>query len=166
MRQTQENGILKLFYEYPNRSFTVRELEKTTKIPRATAHRILIALKKEELITKDNKAETNILFKTKKTNYYIEEIIKSGLVRELTKILNPSCIILFGSIRRGDSVKESDIDLFVESPVKKDFSIKKYEKILGHKIQLFIETDIHNLQPTLFNNIINGVILYGGLRLR
>lgn len=166
MRQTQENRILKIFYEYSNRSFTIRELEKITKIPRASAHRILIALKKEGLITKENKAETNMLFKTKKTNHYIEEIIKSGLVGELTKILNPSCIILFGSIRRGDSVKESDIDLFVESPIKKEFSVKKYEKILGHKIQLFIETDIHNLQPNLFNNVINGIGLYGGLKLR
>lgn len=166
MRQAQENRILKVFYEYPNRSFTVRELEKITKIPRATAHRTLIALKKEGIITKDNKAETNILFKTKKTRYYIEEIIKSGLVGELIKVLNPSCIILFGSIRRGDSVKESDIDLFVESSIKKDFNIKRYEKIMGHKIQLFIESDIHNLQPNLFNNVINGIVLYGGLKLK
>ena len=52
-------------------------------------------------------------------NYFMEEIVKSGLVDYLIENLNPSCIILFGSIRKGDSVGESDIDIFVESFVKK-----------------------------------------------
>lgn len=166
MGQTKENRILRVFYEYPDKSFTVRELGKITKIPRATAHRTLITLKKESLITKDNKAETNILFKTKKTNYYIEEIIKSGLVEELIKTLNPSCIILFGSIRKGESAKDSDIDLFIESLTKKDIDLEKYRRIIGHEIQVFIEEDINKLPKHLFNNVVNGIKLYGSFKVK
>lgn len=161
-----ENAILELFYEYPNKEFTVREVSKLAKIPRATVHKYLIELRKQELITSENRAKDNILFKTKKINYFIEKIVASGLIEEFITRLNPSCIILFGSIRRGDSVKESDIDLFVESSVEKQISLKKYEKKLKHKIQLFVEPNINKLQPNLFNNVINGIKLYGSFKIK
>ena len=51
------------------------------------------------------------MFKIKKINYFIERIVASGLIDFLVENLNPSCVILFGSIRKGESVRESDIDL-------------------------------------------------------
>ncbi len=167
------NRILRMFYEYPEKEFTIREIAKLAKIPKATVHQYMAQLKKQKLITKDNRAETNLLFKTKKINYYIEQIASSGLIEELVKTLNPSCIILFGSVRKGDSVKESDIDLFIEASTKKaislsvEVSLKKavslkiFEKQLGHKIQLFVEPDIKKLHSNLLNNVVNGIKLYG-----
>jgi len=111
-------------------------------------------------------AQTNPVFENKKINYFAEKILTSGLVDELVTKLSPSCIILFGSIRKGDSVKESDIDLFVESPVKKEVNLKKFERKLKHKIQLFIESDINNLQPNLFNNVVNGIKIYGSFKVK
>ncbi len=160
------NKILELFYENIGKKLTIRGISKKTKIPRASVHNIIKLLKKENLITKDNLATNTLFFKTKKINYYIERIVESGLINELINTLNPSCIILFGSIRKGDSVKESDIDLFIEASIKKDINLKKYEKRLGHKIQLFIESDIHKLQKNLFNNVINGIKIYGGFSIK
>ncbi len=166
MGQNKENQILELFYENPNQKFTIREISKITKIPRATAHRIIESLKKQELINKENSANENLLFKTKKINFFIEKIVSSGLIEEIINKLNPSCIILFGSIRKGESIKESDIDLFAESQIKKGANLSKFEKKLKHKIQLFVESDINKLQKNLFNNIINGIKLYGSLNLK
>jgi len=158
--------ILNLFFEYPNRKFSIREIAKLTRIPRATVHKYLLALKKQNLLTKENQAKTSLLFKIKKTNYFVEKIIDSGLIDEIRETLNPSCIILFGSIRKGDSVKESDIDLFIESSVKKTINFNKFEKKLKHKIQIFIRHDINSLQPNLFNNVINGIKLYGSFKIK
>lgn len=165
MGQNNKNKVLEIFYEYPNRRFTIREISKLIKVPRATVHKLLLKLKREKLITKENLAENNLGFKTKKINFFIEKIADSGLIEEITLKLNPSCIILFGSIRKGDSVKESDIDIFIETTVKKEIELKKFEKILGHKIQLFVEPDIMNMKEEIRNNIVNGIKLFGSLKI-
>ena len=158
--------ILELFYEYPQEKFTVREITKRIKIPKSTVQKYLVALKKHDLITKNNQAGFSLLFRTKKVNYFIEKIIESGIIEHLVEKLNPSCIILFGSIRKGDSINKSDIDLFVESSVKKEVDLNKFEKNLKHKIELFVYNDINQLQPQLFNNVINGIKLFGSFSLK
>jgi len=162
----KENKILELLFENPNKEFTVRAVSKLTKVPRATVHNYLNNLRKQKLITPKNIAENNLLFKIKKTNYFMENIIASGLIEEIINKLNPSCVILFGSIRKGDSTKESDIDLFIESSLKNKINLSKYEKKLKHKIQLFVEADINKLQDNLFNNIINGIKIYGCFKIK
>lgn len=161
----KKEKILELFYEFPNRRFTIREISNLTKIPRASVHKYFDELKREKLIVKDM-ASDSFLFKIKKINYFIEKIVTSGLIDELIEKLNPSCIIVFGSVRKGDSVKESDIDIFVESAVKKNIELKKYEKKLEHEIQLFVESNINKLQSHLFNNVVNGIKLYGSFKLK
>jgi predicted nucleotidyltransferase len=165
MGQDKKNKILELFYEFPNRRFTIREISNLTKIPRASAHKYFDELKKEKLIVNDMASES-FLFKIKKINYFIEKIVACGLIDELISKLNPSCIILFGSLRKGDSVKDSDIDIFVESSVKKNIELKKFEKKLNHSIQLFIESKIDDLSTHLFNNILNGIKLYGSFKIK
>ena len=158
--------IIKIFYENPEKEFTVRELAKIAKIPRSTAHKYLVKLKKEKLVSQDNKAMGSLLFKIKKTNFFTEKIIESGLIDALITHFNPACIILFGSIRKGESTKESDIDLFIESNIRKEFDFSKYETKLGYKIQPFLEGDIKKLPEHLFNNIINGIKLYGSIKIK
>ncbi len=160
------NKILEVFYEFPDENFTVRKLAKLAKIPKATIHKYLSFLKKQKLITQENQPENTLLFKIKKTNYFTEKIVSSGLLEELIVNLNPSCIILFGSIRKAESVKESDIDLFVESSVRKEIDLSKFEKKLKHKIQLFVKSDIRKLNIELLNNVLNGIKLYGSFKLK
>lgn len=165
MRQIN-NKILEIFYENPEVSFTIRQLEQLTKIPRATVHKYLQDLKKDKLIAENNVSSESYFFKIKKRQYYIEKLVKSGFVEYLIDELKPSLIILFGSMSRGDSDKESDIDIFIETVIKKNIITKKYSKKLSHPIQLFIETDINKLQPHLVNNILNGVKLYGSFKVK
>lgn len=166
MRQNNTNKILNVFYENPGKKFTIREIMKITKIPRATVHKRLSELKKEKLITKDNMAGDSLLFKTKKVNYFIEEIVKSGVVDAIIKKVSPSCIILFGSMRKGESVKDSDIDLFVATYSKNKIDLSKFEKKLKHKIALFSETKITKLPDNLLNNVVNGIKLHGSFKIK
>ena len=156
--------VLEVVYEHPGKMFTIRELANATGIPRATVHSYLAELKKQGLVTKENRPAETGLFKTKKAFFFAEKLITSGLIDFIIKELNPSCIILFGSVRKGESVRDSDIDLFIETPIKKDLHIEIFEKKLKHPLQLFIHKDIHELPPKLFNNIVNGIKLYGSFK--
>lgn len=158
--------ILRLFYNFPEKEFTVREIAKRTAFPKSSVQRFLEELRRSGLVDKNNRAVHSILFKTKKTNYYIELLVTSGLVENLIEKLNPSCIILFGSIRKGDSTAESDIDLFVETHIKKEVLLALFEKKLGHPIQIHRERNIDDLPPQLFNNVINGIKLYGSFKIK
>jgi len=157
--------IMEIFYEYPRKEFTVRELSKMTKVPKSTVQKYLAELKKDKII-ETNQASDSRIFKIRKINYFIEKIVSSGLIEYLEKELIPSCIILFGSFRKGESDKDSDIDLFVETIKKKEINLEQFEKKLKHKIQLFIEEDINKLQPHLLNNVINGIKLSGSFKIK
>ncbi len=161
LKSEKQDKIMELVYENPNKDFTVREIEKLTRLPKTTIAEYLQEMQKRKLLDKNS-----VFFRIKKTNYLIEKISHIGLVDFLIKELNPSCIILFGSVRKGEYNKESDIDLFIETSEKKEINTAKYEKILKHKIQLFIESDINKVHANLFNNIVNGIKLYGSFKIR
>jgi predicted nucleotidyltransferase len=161
LKSEKLDRIMGVIFENPQKEFTLREMEKLTKLPRTTVSDYLNEIKKKGILNKET-----ILFKIKKSNYFIEKIVLSGLVDYLVEKLNPSCIILFGSIRKGESNNESDIDLFVESSLKKELNLKVFEKKLKHPIQLFVETDIKKLPENLFNNVVNGIKLCGSFKIK
>ena len=47
--------VLEVFYEYPNKRFTVRELSKLTKIPTSSVQRYLEQLRNDNFIDKITK---------------------------------------------------------------------------------------------------------------
>ena len=158
--------VLRVFYEFPEKSFTVREVSKLARVPRATLHKVLLRLKKRGLVDNDCRAERNLLFKVIKTNYFVEKIVESGLIDFLVEKLNPSVIILFGGVRKGESDKDSDIDIFVGGFVDKQLDLSKYEKKLGHKIELFVYEHIKKVNENLRTNILNGIKLHGYLDIK
>ena len=74
----------------------------------------------------------------------------------------PSVIILFGSASRGEDLKESDLDIFLECKETK-LNAEKYEKELNRKINLFFG-EFNKLSSELKNNILNGTVLKGYLK--
>jgi len=158
--------ILEVFFEYPNKRFTVRELSRRTKIPTSSVQRYLEQLRKENFIDEENKPIIDSYHKFKKTYFMIDKMYKAGLIEYLEKEFNPSLLIVFGSVRKGEYDHESDIDIFVEAPVSKEVNLGRYGRLLGHNIQLFAESDISKLQPNLFNNVINGIKLMGYLKIK
>lgn len=75
----------------------------------------------------------------------------------------PDAIVLFGSFSRGEDVKESDIDLFMVAK-EKQLDIAKFEKYLDKQINIIWEENFNRLSKELRNNIINGIVLHGYLK--
>ena len=103
-------------------------------------------------------------YKFYKKNYLVSRLMDSGIVGCIQKETLPSSIILFGSGAKATFVEKSDIDIFVEAKDSK-LNLAKYEKKLNRKISLLFEPNLNNLSKELRNNIINGIILYGFIRI-
>jgi len=158
--------ILELLFEYPNQILSIRQIAKRTGIPSSSVQRYLEKLRRENVIDSENKMVVNSYTKFLKSFFMVDKIYRAGLVDYLKEHLNPSVIIVFGSVQKGEYDCESDIDLFVESSVKKELDFKNFEKKLNHKIQLFLYPNMDKLQPHLFNNIVNGIKLYGYFKIK
>jgi len=157
---------LNFLYEEGEKEYTVREISKKSQVPSATVQRYLDYLKKKNIVDNKNRLIVNTYTKFLKSEFILNKMFKSGLFDYIEEELNASCLIVFGSVRKGDYVKESDVDIFVETTKKKELNLSKFEKIIGHNIQLFIEKDVKKLPDHLFNNVINGIKVGGYLKLR
>jgi predicted nucleotidyltransferase/predicted transcriptional regulator len=165
--------ILELFIEFPSKDFSIRSIARNLNLSHATVIKYIDNLFKLKLIKK--KEETlyptyyasvqGDKYKFYKRNYLVFKIMNCGIIEYIQKEVLPSSIILFGSGSKATFTNKSDIDIFVESKDTK-IIILKYEKILGHKINLLFEPDIYNLSKELHNNINNGTVLYGLLKIR
>jgi len=175
MGQRNQNWdkILELMFEYPNQKFSVREISKKIKIPSSSVQRYIQELKKQKLVDKNNKLIINQYSKFLKTFFIIKKMLDIGLIDYIEKALVPETIILFGGARKGEYDHESDIDIFIATTKKypkeghkQKLDLKKFEKILNHKIDLFINKDIQELPDNLFNNVINGIKLRGYFKIK
>ena len=160
-RTKKMDKLMEVIYEYPNKKMSIRDMAKKTGLSKSTIQNKMKILGKEGILNKKGMFSNTLYAKFCKIFFNLNKIHRSGLIESLIKQANPSCIILFGSFAKGESVHESDIDLFIETAKKGDINLRKYEKKLNHKIQIFIETDVKKMPDELFNNVVNGIKLYG-----
>ncbi|MCK5283875.1 MAG: nucleotidyltransferase domain-containing protein [Nanoarchaeota archaeon] len=97
-----------------------------------------------------------------KLSYWRFKLENSLLIKEIEqKFLNP-VIILFGSLSKAEAKSDSDIDIAIFSPTKKQIDVSKFEKKLNRKIQLFVFKDKNSVSnQNLLNNILNGYKVSG-----
>ncbi|MCK5333919.1 MAG: nucleotidyltransferase domain-containing protein [Candidatus Aenigmarchaeota archaeon] len=155
------------FFINPSSQLRVREIERKLKIPLPSVIRYCKELEKESIL-KINQVG-NVTFYTagrtetyllEKKLYNIKQLYDSGLINQLKIDLCNPAIVLFGSYAKGEDTEESDIDLYIETPSKKQLQLDKYEKLLKRKIQIFQHKNLKDIpNPHLANNIINGITL-------
>ena len=149
----------------------MRELSRKVRLAQVSVIFHLKALSKEGLINREKEgiypfyrahreAEDFKLLKKQNIQW---RIYHSGLVEYLDQKLKPTSMVLFGSAARGEDTEESDLDLFIQAQ-ETTLSLSKYEKLLHRKINILFEPDLGKLSKELLNNLINGVILYGYLK--
>lgn len=163
--------ILQEFFDFPLKDFYMREISRRTKITNPSVINHLASLVKEGLIIKEKKGiyptyradRDDELFKLYKRSDIILKIKQSGLCDYIYDSCHPDVIILFGSSSNGEDVEGSDVDLFVQAPEKK-LNLSEYEKKLNRRVSLFFEENFSRLSKELKNNIINGIILKGYLK--
>jgi len=164
--------ILELFIELPTKDFSVRGIARHLKLSHATVLKYINNLeklgfikKKEETLYPTYFANTqDQKYKFYKKNYLVSKLMNSGIIDYIQKESLPSSIILFGSGSKATFTEKSDIDIFVEAKESK-LNLAKYEKKLNRKINLLFEPNLNDLSKELRNNIINGIVLYGFIRI-
>lgn len=162
--------VLQPFFLEPKRQFQARQLSRKLKLSPFAVRSHLEGLKREKLVVHSEGGlykAYSANFDNEKFRFYkkidtIMRVNECGLLDELKRLM-PACIVLFGSCAKGEDIEGSDIDIFIQAQ-EKELNLKKYEIILGRKIQLFFKEDFGKLPAELRNNIINGIIIYGYLK--
>ncbi len=165
-------NILGPFLEDNYRSISVREYARLVKISPPTASKLLKELTKEEYL--QQRVERKHLFFTLNIEnevaidlcrlYWKQKLHK--LSQEFQAKLTGATGILFGSLAKAEAKSDSDIDLAIFTSENKAIDLKPFEKSLGRKISLYWFKSFSDVKNEhLRNNILNGVILFGKLKL-
>ncbi len=162
--------IKEYFFINPTSKLRVRQMERELKIPLPSVIRYCKELEKENILKKENTAGV-VLFSadrasknylTEKRLFNIKEIYNSRLIDYLIEEYSNPTIVLFGSFFKGEDVENSDIDLYIETPSKKEIKLEKFEILLKRKIQIFRYKKMNGIKNLcLANNILNGIVLNG-----
>ncbi len=162
--------IKEYFFLNPTVKLRVRQIERIVKVPLPSAIRYAKELEKEDILTNLNISNIKVYLSKRSSKKFLLEKrlfnIKqvSGLAEFLVQELSNPIIIIFGSYSKGEDIETSDIDIYVETPSKKELNLEKFEKLLQRKIHLFSYKNINNIEnKELINNIINGVVMNGFL---
>lgn len=168
--------VLGVFFDDPSPKgigFQLREISRNVEVAPPSVKKYLRELEKEGLIVKArhrihgypvyyaNRDSENFRFLKRLDT--VMKIKESGLLDCLLENCMPDVVILFGSSANGEDLKDSDIDLFVMSKEEK-LNLEKFEKYLNRKINILFSDSFSELSKELRNNIINGMILKGYLK--
>ena len=164
--------IKDFFFTNPTTKLRVRQIERSVKVPLPSVIRYTTELEKGGILKSTaianvkfysaDRISKTFLIEKKFSN--IKMLFLSGLMDFLVKELSNPLIIVFGSYAKGEDVENSDIDLYVETSVKNEIMLDKFEKKMQRRIQIFKYKKIQDIKnKDLANNIINGIILNGFL---
>lgn len=179
MNKDNKEKIIETFFDYPTSKFHIRELARITRLNPNTISSAIKEINKEKLVNIERKRyivniSANISskdFARKKRIHNFSRIYNSGLVSFLEDYFSKDSIpyidsiSVIGSYSAGEDIEKSDIDIVIISrgELKKMPDIIKYESKLKRKIHLII-TNYNDMSEEFFNNLINGMLLYGYLR--
>lgn len=170
--------VLEVLFKFPDKEFSLSELAELSSVAKANMGKILEELDKDDFIeiVKLSKIwriranQRNVNFTRSKVIYNLNFVYLSGLIDFLAEYYkNPKAIILFGSFRKGEDVFSSDIDIAVETD--SGYGIMRLKELSGFENELMRKIQIHlfnrkNVDINLFNNIANGILLYGFLEVK
>lgn len=163
--------ILQEFFTRPTTHFQMRELSRKTRIAQPSVINHLKALMKDELIVREKHGvypayranRDNLFFRLLKKQDLITRLHTTGLINYLYDTCLPDAIILFGSASLGEDTEESDIDIFLQAK-RKRLDLKRYEQLFDRGISVFFEENFGKITEELKNNILNGTILRGYIK--
>jgi predicted nucleotidyltransferase len=156
---------LKPFFEDCYKEINVREYARLQNISPPTASSLLKLYFSENLLKMESD-KGYLLFRANRDSLILKDLsrvywfLKLGNLINFLNEMNIKTIILFGSLSKLESNKDSDIDLFIAP--KQDIDIKRYESALKRKIQIFSYDSINDIKnKELKNNILNGYLIKG-----
>lgn len=173
-----QQEIIRFLFINAGRFFNARQLANRLEVSQTAISKSLPLLEKGQfiLVKKDRESgrfsitlnRDNFLVINLKRVDNLKQIYESGISEFLFNEFPGSTIVLFGSYSRGEDIATeeivSDIDIAIIGTKGEEKNLSKFEKLLSRKINLNFykswEIDKH-----LRNNILNGIILSGGVEL-
>ena len=171
---TKDNNykVMKLFFDNPEKKFHIREIARQTglsapgvlKILKKLETESLLVSKRENIVENVKASRTEKFFLLKKA-YNALSLFESGLINRLKdKYEEPEAIVIFGSYSKGEDISQSDIDIAVVTKKEAQLDLKGFEKYLRRKIRIY-EIQINDAEKEFLNNLANGTVIYGFLRI-
>jgi predicted nucleotidyltransferase len=167
-RKDIKNTIIEYFFVNPTAKLRVREIERTLNLPLPSVINYTKALVNEKILKITRIGKVTLFSADRSSKEYllqkklfnIRKVYDSGLIKHLIANYSNPTILLFGSYSKGEDIEDSDIDLYIETASKQEFNLKKYEKALKRKIQVFNFKNIKQVKNIfLANNMLNGITL-------
>jgi predicted nucleotidyltransferase len=143
---TTKVKILRLFCEYPNRTFTTNEVIQNTGMGAGYGLKCLnmfagigilskTKVGREKRYKLDTKNELypalNELFSKERQNYPNVSYLHRGLIADISEKLNEETVLIFGSVAAGTATSDSDVDLLIIS--QRPEYVKKALRMIGLK---------------------------------
>jgi len=177
--ETARQRIMEFIFKYPDKEFSLSELAKQACVRKSNIGAILkelydagfIEITKLANLWRIKANQRSWTYIRSKIVYNLNFVYQSGLIEFLIEhFKNPKSIILFGGFRKGEDISSSDLDLAVENEDKEYRSIGlrelvELEEAIGRKIQIHLFNQ-KTIDKHVFNNIINGIVLWGFLELK
>jgi len=152
-----------------------RTIANLLKVSPTAVSKSLNELKKENLIDiKKNQTMNLILIELNREDEKainlkrienLKMIYESGLVNYLEEKFPGTTIILFGSYSKGEDTIKSDIDIAVIGTKEKNINLEKFDKLFERDISLHFYRGWKEINKNLRNNMLNGVVLVGGVEI-
>jgi predicted DNA-binding transcriptional regulator len=172
--------ILAWFFAFPTQEIGLTELAIKTSVAKTTAHTVIESLLKERFLSRKVVGKSWLLRCEPKHPYnfskkillHMEMIYQGGILTHIHSMIpHTRAIILFGSYRKGDDTEKSDMDIAVEILGNYPPKILQagtlpafgYRKDIPLTLYVFTRKKI---DPNLFANIANGIVLDGFLEVR
>lgn len=168
-----EQNIFSLLCLRAGEKLSQREIAKILNVSPTAVSNSIKKLKESDLIKIEKTRTINFILFNRDEKKAIElkrvenlkKVYLSGLFDYLESTLPGGTIILFGSFSRGEDTNASDIDIAIIERKSKRLELEKYEKILNRKINVNFYDSWKTIHKHLKNNILNGILLSGGVEL-
>lgn len=170
-----QSEILRVLCIKAGQTLNQRMLARLLKVSPTAIGKAIVLLKREKMLKVEKGNAINITaitlnFDNPKALLWkkienLKLIYDSELVDYLEEKFPGSTIILFGSYARGDDTSTSDIDIAIIGLKEKDDNLEHFEKQLERKINIQFYQAINQIEKNLQENILNGIVLSGGIEL-
>ncbi|MBI2550134.1 nucleotidyltransferase domain-containing protein [Candidatus Woesearchaeota archaeon] len=172
--------VVSWFFAYPREEFTLNELCSQVGMSKTTGKMVVMRLIAQMFLKfnvigrlwRISANQSHSYFTTRKIAENLRLVYESGVLEEVNERYPQAlAVVLFGSYRKGDDVRESDLDLAIEVLGNEELQIIELGIItkLGYRENVKVNVHVftrNKIDINLFTNVANGILLRGLLEAR